>query len=97
MKLPKEQKRPGGMATPVKGLFQMLGHEGGSNSPLPVQRLDHAMQKTGGKSTGKGQGISISGNVGDIKTNVSIPSIGAQKSALKKQMSGPANPPRNKK
>jgi hypothetical protein len=92
-----DQKRPGGIKTPVKSLFQMLGHEGGSLSSLPVKRLDHAQQVVGGKKSGKGQGISISGNVGDIKTNVSIPSVGAQKKALKKQMSGPGNPPRNKK
>jgi len=84
-----DQKRPGGIKTPVRSLFQMLGHESGSNSSLPVDRLDKAMQKVGGKKTGKGQGIMISGNVGDIKTNVAIPQGGAKK------ISG--NPPRNKK
>lgn len=92
-----DQKRPGGIKTPVKSLFQMLGHEGGSLSSLPVKRLDAAQQQVGGKKTGKGQGISISGNVGDIKTHVCIPSVGEQKSNLKKQNAGPANPPRNKK
>lgn len=92
-----DQKRPDGIKVPVRSLHQMLGHDSGSLSSLPVKRLDKAQQEVGGKKTGKGQGISISGNVGDIKTHVSIPSVGEQKSNLKKQNSGPANPPRNKK
>jgi len=92
-----DQKRPGGIKTPVKSLFQMLGHEGGSLSSLPVKRLDAAQQSVGGKKSGGKQGISISGKVGDISTSVVIPSVGTQKSNLKRQMSGPANPPQNKK
>jgi len=84
-----DQKRPGGIKTPVRSLFQMLGHDSGSLSSLPVKRLDKAQQEMGGKKTGKGQGISISGNVGDIKTKVSIPQGGGKK------VDG--NPPRNKK
>ncbi len=92
-----DQKRPGGIKTPVKSLFQMLGHEGGSLSSLPVKRLDAAQQVGSGKRTGGKQSISISGNVGDIKTQVCIPSVGTQKGNLKRQMDGPANPPQNKK
>lgn len=75
----------------------MLGHDKGSLSSLPVKRLDKAQQEVGGKKTGKGQGITISGNVGDIKTHVAIPSVGEQKAKLGKQNSGPANPPKKKK
>jgi hypothetical protein len=92
-----DQKRPGGIKTPVRSLFQMLGHESGSNSSLPVQRLDKAMQSVGGKKTGGVQGIHISGNVGDINTQVVIPSVKTQAGNLKRQNAGPANPPMNKK
>ena len=95
--MPDNQKRPDAIKTPVKSLFQMLGHESGANHALPVKRLDKAMMEGGGKKTGGSQGIHIAGNVGDIKTQVVIPSVGTQKSNLKKQNRGPANPPQHKK
>jgi len=94
---PEDQKRPGGVKVPVRSLAQMLGHDSGSNTSLPVKRLDAAQNAVGGKKTGGSQGIHISGNVGDIKTQVVIPSVGTQRGNLKRQNRGPANPPQNKK
>jgi hypothetical protein len=90
-------KRYDGVKTPVRSLFQMLGHESGANHALPVKRLDAAKNEASGKKTGGSQGIHISGNVGDIPTQVVIPSVGTQKGNLKRQNRGPANPPQNKK
>jgi hypothetical protein len=80
--MPEKRNRNSNGALPVKSLHAMLGHEGGHNVPLKVERLDHALGKSGGKA--KGKGISESGKH-DVNTTVHIPSAGAMKSKVMKE------------
>jgi hypothetical protein len=82
--MPAKKSHPDAKAMPIASIGMALKQKGGTNSESPVTIIHDALNGSG--SSKKGSIMSIKG--GDIKTDIAIPSVKEQKSAVDKQMKG---------
>jgi hypothetical protein len=80
-----KNNRPDAKAMPIQSLGMALKQGGGTNEQSKVERLHDSLNGAGSKGKGYAK-LGVSGAM-DIKTDIAIPSAGAQKSKVAKQMS----------